>query len=56
MVLCVEMPSARSDFSHYRNGDTTHRERYDACLPVTAALTNCAGNRDEGEEIQTQTV
>lgn len=45
-VLCVEMLSARSDFSHYLNGDTTHTERYDACLTVTVALTNCARNTE----------
>ena len=45
-VLCVEMLSARSDFSHYLNGDTTHTERDDACLTVTVALTDCAGNTE----------
>lgn len=38
-VLCVEMLSARSDFSHYLNGDTTHREIW--------CLSNCHSGSNE---------
>lgn len=45
-VLCVEMLSSRSDFSHYLNEDTAHTEMHDACLTVTVALTNCTRNTE----------